>query len=150
MLTSEAVRSIVVNLVENARKYAPVDPEQPGSEPIRVVTRPVDGTVALEVLDRGPGIPEPERSRIFQAFYRMGNYQRALTQLERAVVLEPSDPDVNNHLGDVYWRLDRQLEARFQWQRVLSLDPDAKLKAEVETKLKSGLPPLQTAVAAGP
>ena len=25
------------------------------------------------MLDRGPGIPEAERSRIFQAFYRMGN-----------------------------------------------------------------------------
>ncbi len=73
LLTPEAVTSILVNLVENARKYAPVDVHQPGSEPIRVVTRPVDGTVALEVLDRGPGIPEAERSRIFQAFYRMGN-----------------------------------------------------------------------------
>jgi Flp pilus assembly protein TadD len=83
------------------------------------------------------------------AFYRMGQYGRALTQLERAVVLEPGDPDVNNHLGDVYWRLDRQLEARFQWQRVLSLQPEAKLRAEVEAKLKAGLAPLQTAAAAG-
>jgi signal transduction histidine kinase len=73
LLTPEAVTSILVNLVENARKYAPVDLTQPGAEPIRVVTRALDGQVALEVLDRGPGIPESERSRIFQAFYRMGN-----------------------------------------------------------------------------
>lgn len=73
LLTPEAVTSILVNLVENARKYAPVDASDSASEPIRVVTRGVDGQVVLEVLDRGPGIPEAERGRIFQAFYRMGN-----------------------------------------------------------------------------
>ena len=68
------------------------------------------------------------------AYYRMGQYDRAVQQLERAVVLDASDPDVNNHLGDAYWRLDRKLEARFQWQRVLSLAPDDKTRAEVEAK----------------
>jgi len=33
------------------------------------------------------------------------------------------------------------LEARFQWQRSLSLKPDAKLEANVRKKLKGGLPP---------
>ncbi len=73
LLTPEAVASILVNLVENARKYAPVDLSREGAEPIRVVTRRVDGTVALEVLDRGPGIPLAERRRVFEAFYRVGN-----------------------------------------------------------------------------
>jgi hypothetical protein len=35
----------------------------------------------------------------------------------------------------------RQIEARFQWRRVLSLEPDAKQKAEAEAKLKDGLGP---------
>lgn len=86
------------------------------------------------------------------AYYRMGQYDRAVQQLERAVMLDAADPDVNNHLGDAYWRVNRQLEARFQWQRVLSLNPDAKLKAEAEGKLASGLPaapPIKTAAAAG-
>ncbi len=76
LLTPEAVASILVNLVENARKYAPVDVSRPGAEPIRIVTRPAGngaGGVALEVLDRGPGIPLEERRRIFEAFYRMGD-----------------------------------------------------------------------------
>ncbi len=72
-IVPEGVRSIVTNLVENARKYAPVDPVVPGAEPIRVTTLTSDGHPILEVRDRGPGIPREERSRIFDAFYRVGN-----------------------------------------------------------------------------
>ncbi|MBK7641735.1 MAG: HAMP domain-containing histidine kinase [Planctomycetes bacterium] len=75
MLHTECVRSIVTNLVENARKYAPVDLANPASEPIRVRVALFEREVRLEVLDRGPGIPLEERSRIFQAFYRIGNEQ---------------------------------------------------------------------------
>jgi signal transduction histidine kinase len=72
-IVPEGVRSIVTNLVENARKYAPVDSRAPGAEPIRVTTLMSDGHPILEVRDRGPGIPREERSRIFDAFYRIGN-----------------------------------------------------------------------------
>jgi two-component system OmpR family sensor kinase len=73
MLTPEAVTSIVVNLVENARKYAPVDLTKPGAEPIRVQTRRGRDHVVLEVCDRGPGVAPEEAPRIFEAFYRVGN-----------------------------------------------------------------------------
>jgi signal transduction histidine kinase len=73
MLHVECVRSIVTNLVENARKYAPVDTHDEKAEPIRVRAELVGRRVQLEVLDRGPGIPDEERKRIFQAFYRIGN-----------------------------------------------------------------------------
>lgn len=69
-LLPEAVAGILSNLVENARKYAPV-PE--GGEPIVISTRAEDGSVRLEVADRGPGVPAAERERIFEAFYRIGN-----------------------------------------------------------------------------
>jgi len=69
-LVHEGVRSIVTNLIENARKYAPV---AAGAEPILVRTRREGGSVLLEVLDRGPGIPPEERGRVFEAFYRMGD-----------------------------------------------------------------------------
>jgi signal transduction histidine kinase len=72
-IVPEGVRSIVTNLVENARKYAPVDPSVQGAEPIRVATLMSEGLPILEVRDRGPGIPREERSRIFDAFYRVGN-----------------------------------------------------------------------------
>jgi tetratricopeptide (TPR) repeat protein len=72
------------------------------------------------------------------AYYRLGDYARALNYLERAVELEPADPTLNDHLGDVYWRLGRRIEARFQWQRALTLNPDD--AAAIEAKLEHGLP----------
>ena len=38
------------------------------------------------------------------AYYRLGDYGKAVTFLERAVELEPADPVINDHLGDAYWR----------------------------------------------
>ncbi len=73
-------------------------------------------------------------------YYRLGNYPKAVLELERAVQTRPEDPVINDHLGDAYWRVGRSLEARFQWQRSLSLEPDAKVEAEVRKKLKDGLP----------
>jgi Flp pilus assembly protein TadD len=81
------------------------------------------------------------------AHYRLGDYKKAVEVLEQAVELEAGDPEINNHLGDAYWRVGRRIEAEFQWQRALSLDPPAKIKAEAEAKLKSGLGPTGPAAA---
>ena len=58
-----AVR-ILANLVENAVKYAPA------GSPILFEAFAEDGTVVFAVTDDGPGIPELERDRVFEAFYR--------------------------------------------------------------------------------
>jgi tetratricopeptide (TPR) repeat protein len=73
-------------------------------------------------------------------YYRLGEYNNAVERLERAVELEPGDPTINDHLGDAYWRVGREREARFQWKRALSLNPDKDAVAEIEQKLRSGLP----------
>ncbi|MDQ0463894.1 Flp pilus assembly protein TadD [Caulobacter ginsengisoli] len=75
------------------------------------------------------------------AYYRLGDYKNAVAQLEAAVELDAADPEINNHLGDAYWQIGRKVEARYQWSRVLTLQPDAKIKAQVEAKLKDGLAP---------
>ncbi|MCI3135537.1 tetratricopeptide repeat protein [Phenylobacterium aquaticum] len=75
------------------------------------------------------------------AYYRLGDYKKSVETLEEAVEQEAGDPDINNHLGDAYWQVGRRDEAMFQWRRVLTLAPDAKLKAEVETKIASGVGP---------
>lgn len=77
------------------------------------------------------------------AFYRMGDYKKAVEKLEQAVELEAGDPEINNHLGDAYWMVGRKDEAVFQWRRVLTLDPDARIRADVDAKLASGLGPKQ-------
>lgn len=81
------------------------------------------------------------------AHYRLGDYKKAVELLEQAVELEAGDPEINNHLGDAYWRVGRRVEADYQWKRVLTLDPDAKIKAEVESKIASGTGPKGPAAA---
>lgn len=75
------------------------------------------------------------------AHYRLGNYKKAVEVLEEAVELEAGDPEINNHLGDAYWMVGRKDEAGFQWRRVLTLNPDDKIKLDAEKKLASGLGP---------
>ncbi|WP_309604262.1 tetratricopeptide repeat protein [Phenylobacterium sp.] len=75
------------------------------------------------------------------AFYRLGDYRQAVEKLEQAVELEAGDPEINNHLGDAYWKVGRKDEAQFQWRRVLTLKPDEKVRAMAEAKLASGLGP---------
>ncbi|MBI2325029.1 MAG: HAMP domain-containing histidine kinase [Chloroflexi bacterium] len=55
---------VLVNLITNASKYSP------GSTTITVSTAPVGGSVEVVVSDQGPGIPENERPKLFQPFYR--------------------------------------------------------------------------------
>lgn len=76
LLATEGIHVVVQNLVENARKYAPppIGPDGEIVEPIVVRTRlGPKGRVLLEVLDRGPGIAEKDRGRIFEAFRRLGD-----------------------------------------------------------------------------
>jgi tetratricopeptide (TPR) repeat protein len=73
------------------------------------------------------------------AQYRQGQYDTAVDTLEQAVAKEPANAEINDHLGDAYWRVGRRREAGFQWSRVLTLDPDAERRSEVERKLVEGL-----------
>jgi two-component system, OmpR family, sensor histidine kinase KdpD len=52
-----------VNLLSNAARYS-------GGEPVSVRAREVSDRLVVRVVDRGPGIPERELERIFEAFYR--------------------------------------------------------------------------------
>ncbi|MDW8124164.1 MAG: tetratricopeptide repeat protein [Geminicoccaceae bacterium] len=74
------------------------------------------------------------------AYFKLGDYQKAVEYLERAVELEPGDPTINDHLGDAYWRVGRFREARFQWQRALGLGPEKDAIAAINEKLEKGLP----------
>ena len=74
-------------------------------------------------------------------FFRTGQYEKAVQELERAVELTPDDAEINAHLGDALSAVGRAEEARFQWRRALIYKPDAALKAELERKIKDGFKP---------
>jgi two-component system, OmpR family, sensor histidine kinase KdpD len=55
---------VLVNLVENAHKYSPPGP------PIELRAWKEDANLRIAVSDRGPGVSQHERERIFEPFYR--------------------------------------------------------------------------------
>jgi tetratricopeptide (TPR) repeat protein len=79
------------------------------------------------------------------AQYRRGQYDVAVETLEEAVAKQPANAEINDHLGDAYWQVGRRREAGWQWNRVLTLEPEPERRAEVEQKLAAGLPaPVQS------
>jgi len=54
--------------------------------------------------------------------FRLGRFQDALHELERAAALQDgNDPVIWDHLGDVYFRLEHPAKARESWTRAVSL-----------------------------
>ena len=72
--------------------------------------------------------------------FRLGDPVTAVGYLERATELEPSDPEITGHLGDVYWVLGRHNEARFKWRLALSLSSDEAEQKILSDRLENGLP----------
>lgn len=73
------------------------------------------------------------------ALFTLGRYSESLDPMERASILEPVDPIVTDHLGDVYWAVGRKVEAEFQWHRALSFDPEEEQATRIRRKLEIGL-----------
>lgn len=60
---SKLLRRVLRNLLENARRYS--------AGKIRVSVGAQGGQAVLQVRDQGPGIPDDQRERIFEPFYRL-------------------------------------------------------------------------------
>jgi tetratricopeptide (TPR) repeat protein len=73
------------------------------------------------------------------AFYRVGQYEKAVEWLERAAEQKGDDATIIEHLGDAYWHVGRKREARFQWERALNQKPDKDRLAVIRDKLDNGL-----------
>ncbi|MGB7438117.1 MAG: ATP-binding protein [Candidatus Acidiferrum sp.] len=63
------MKQVLKQLLENASKYTPA------GTPLSISSVESDGVVMIEVADRGPGIPEGDRQRIFDKYYRGPNSQ---------------------------------------------------------------------------
>src|SRR5581483_6891114 len=64
-------RQMLMNLLGNAIKFTPKGGK------IELAARQVGGMVRMEVRDSGPGIPTEERQRIFEAFHRLKQSEKA-------------------------------------------------------------------------
>lgn len=60
---AERLRSVLVNLVENAARYS-----DPGD--LELMVEPVSGGLRFALRDPGPGVPGPLRERVFDPFVR--------------------------------------------------------------------------------
>jgi len=75
------------------------------------------------------------------AYYLHGHFDQARALIERANDLSSHDPnsEILDHLGDVYWRLNRRDEARATWRQALEARPDAIRRRDLEQKVARGL-----------
>ncbi|OEZ32517.1 histidine kinase [Variovorax boronicumulans] len=81
----EALRMLLRNLIDNAVKYTP----EGGRVDVGLVKRA--DAVELRVDDSGPGLPEAERARVLDRFYRSGEPQAPGSGLGLAIVKSIAD-----------------------------------------------------------
>ncbi|MFL5587050.1 MAG: ATP-binding protein, partial [Ktedonobacteraceae bacterium] len=92
---------VLTNLIENAVRYTP--PESPIE-----VSAQIDGEqMVISISDRGPGIPQADKERIFDKFYRvLGTQRNAATIPGSGLGLAVSKGLVEAHGGHI-WVEDR-------------------------------------------
>ena len=73
-------------------------------------------------------------------YYLIGDYINAENFLRKAIQLMPKDPIVNDHYGDVLWKLNRKIQAKYYWESALnSEDIENKTKLIISKKILRGL-----------
>ncbi len=107
-----SLRQVLVNLVENALKYA-------GAEPKIIVKaeQREAGWVDIEVKDQGPGIPEEDLKRVFERFYRVDKARTRGAAGGSGLGLAIVKHLIENHGGQVGVESQPGQGARF-WMRL--------------------------------
>jgi signal transduction histidine kinase len=85
----------VNNLLENAIKYTPSD------KPITVSLKSKNNMCILQVADNGPGIPDNEKGKIFNKFYRIGSEETRKTK-GTGLGLYLTSKIMKQHKGKIY------------------------------------------------
>ena len=74
------------------------------------------------------------------AYFLIDDYIKAESYLKRAVELMPYDPIVNDHYGDILWKLGHKIQARYFWKSVLKMsDADEGMIKNISIKILEGL-----------
>jgi signal transduction histidine kinase len=85
MGTEDALRVLANNLVDNAIRYTPAGGR------VELGAWREGGTAILQVSDNGPGIPEAERERVFDRFYRGASHEAEGSGLGLAIARQVAD-----------------------------------------------------------
>jgi tetratricopeptide (TPR) repeat protein len=128
--------------LEFALKLKPEQPSVMNYLAYTWIEHGVNQDKALDMLHKAVELREDDGyivDSLGWAYYRRGEFAKAVKYLERAIVLEPGEATINDHLGDAYWRVGRKTEAQFQWNHALRLKPEEKDLARIERKLSAGL-----------
>ena len=98
---------------------------------------------ALEMLRHAVSLKENDGYIIDSlgwAYYAKKDYIKAEKFLREAVKLKPEDPVINDHYADSLWMLNKDIQARYVWKYVLSLDDiKEELRDNVNNKLTFGI-----------
>ena len=98
---------------------------------------------AIEMLEKAYSLKANDPyiiDSIGWAYYLTDNYVKAETYLKRAVELMPDDAIVNDHYGDILWKLGRKIQARYFWKSVFKMeDVDDELLQKINSKMIKGL-----------
>jgi len=134
-----------INAEKDFRRALEIKPDQPyvlNYLGYSLVEKQLKLEEALSLIEKAVSL-RPDSGYIVDSFgwvlFRLSRFVEAVPHLEKAAKLMPVDPIVNDHLGDVYWAVGRKREARFQWNRALSFDPEDADQARIVKKLEIGL-----------
>ncbi len=73
-------------------------------------------------------------------YFLVGKYNDAEKYMRRALELMPDDPIVNDHYGDILWKLNRKIQANYFWNSVLKMeDAEKEMIEKIKVKLINGL-----------
>ena len=73
-------------------------------------------------------------------YYLVNDLVKAESFLKRAIELMPNDPIVNDHYGDVLWKMDRKIQAKYYWKSILKFEnTEESMKEKIKIKLLKGL-----------
>ena len=102
-----------------------------------------EALIELRVWKKKAYKQEPDNPYIIEsigwAYYLIKEYDKAENLLRKATHLMPDDPIVNDHYGDILWKLDRKIEANYFWKKVLTFeDTENEMKEEIYYKLLKG------------
>ncbi|MFM9852456.1 MAG: tetratricopeptide repeat protein [Sphingomonadaceae bacterium] len=113
----------------NQLGYSMIERSENLPEAIRLITK------ASSLLPNDPQITDS----LGWALFKNGQTDEAITILERAVIGEPGEAVIGEHLGDAYWTAGRTVDARYAWRAAL-VQAESGDAERIAAKVANGLP----------